>query len=65
MEPKRNTELLMDTVCVVAYDYVNNDGDSNDFFDKVRFLVHKYDEELQRQALMIGGIPDVRTTESI
>lgn len=55
MEHERNTELLMDTVCVVAYDYVNNDGDSNDFFDKVRFLVHKYDEELQRQALMIGG----------
>lgn len=55
MDAKRNTELLMDTVCVVAYDYVNNDGDSNDFFDKVRFLVHKYDEELQRQSLLVGG----------
>lgn len=55
MDAKRNTELLMDTVCVVAYDYVNNDGDSNDFFDKVRFLVHKYDEELQRQSLLMGG----------
>lgn len=55
MEHKRNTELLMDTVCVVAYDYVNNDGDSNDFFDKVRFLIHKYDEELQRQSLLLGG----------
>lgn len=63
MEHKRNTELIMDTICTVAYDYVNYDGDSNDFFDKVRFLVHKYDEELQRQALMIGGMPDA-TVES-
>ena len=55
MEHKRNTELIMDTICVVAYDYVNNDGDSDNFFDKVRFLVHKYDEELQRQSLLLGG----------
>lgn len=63
MESKRNTELIMDTICVVAYDYVNNDGDSNFFFDKVRYLIHKYDEELQRQALLIGGMPNA-TAES-
>lgn len=63
MEAKRNTELIMDTICVTAYDYVNNDGDSDFFFEKIRYLVHKYDEELQRQALMIGGVPDA-TVES-
>ena len=63
MEAKRNAELIADTICVVAYDYVNNDGDDTDFFNKVRYLVHKYDEELQRQALMIGGMPN-ETAES-
>lgn len=53
-------EMIKDIICTVAYDYVNSKSDDTDFFNKMYYLMERYNDIMQQKAMLLYGKEEER-----